>query len=72
MTQRPKKSDQQQVQNEELDEALEESFPASDPPSMTQPKPCGDKMKERPAAKPVRGEDEDDVTRVEQYEDEDK
>ena len=72
MTQSQKKPDPRKVQNEELDEALEESFPASDPPSMTQPKPCGDKMKERPAAKPVRGEDEDDVTRVEQYEDEDK
>ena len=31
----PKKSDKQQ--QAELDEALEDSFPASDPPSMTDP-----------------------------------
>ena len=78
MTQRPKKSDQQQVQNEELDEALEESFPASDPPSMTQPKPHADKPRaeKSPAEKPKTARppsgDDDDLTRVDLYEDEDK
>ena len=57
--QKEKKPDQLRVHDEQLEEALEESFPASDPPSMTQPKP--------------RPEDEDDdPTRVDRYEDEDK
>ena len=32
-----KNPDEQKKLDDELDEALEESFPASDPPSMTQP-----------------------------------
>ena len=33
----PPKTDRQD-QEDQLDEALEESFPASDPPAMTEPK----------------------------------
>jgi len=34
---KPKDPDARKKLDDELDEALEESFPASDPPSMTQP-----------------------------------
>jgi hypothetical protein len=37
-----------------LDEALEETFPASDPPSMTEPAPAGGKQ--RPTSPPGGGE----------------
>jgi hypothetical protein len=37
MTSTPKNKAEEQA---DLTEALEESFPASDPPSMTQPKPA--------------------------------
>lgn len=66
MSQPKKKPDPVKEEDDRLEEALEESFPASDPPSMTQPKPCGDKPKAPPES------DEDEPTRVERYEDEDK
>ena len=69
MTQTPKKPDPaKKEEDDRLEEALEDSFPASDPPSMTQPKPHADKTK--PAPPPE--EDDDDLTRVDLYEDEDK
>ena len=54
MTQQSKKSDAVKQDNDNLEEALEESFPASDPPSMTQPKPHADKPRSEkaPADKP--------------------
>ena len=67
MTQEQKKSDAAKQDNDNLEEALEESFPASDPPSMTQPKPHADKPKAPPPP-----DDDDDLTRVDLYEDEDK
>ena len=72
MTQSQKKPDPRKVQNEELDEALEESFPASDPPSMTQPRSSGDKMKEKSPAKPALADEDEVYTRVDLYENEDK
>lgn len=33
----PRKEDRNRAEDAELEEAIEESFPASDPPSMTQP-----------------------------------
>ncbi len=67
MTPQEKKPDAAKQDNDNLDEALEESFPASDPPSMTQPKPHADKPKAPPPP-----DDDDDLTRVDLYEDEDK
>ena len=78
MTQKPKKLDTAKQDNDNLEEALEESFPASDPPSMTQPKPHADKPRSQtpPADKPKTARppsgDDDDLTRVDLYEDEDK
>ena len=66
--QKEKKPDQLRVHDEQLEEALEESFPASDPPSMTQPKPRPEHAKK---ARP-KAEYDDDATRVDRYEDEDK
>ncbi len=78
MTQQPKKPDAAKQEDDRLEEALEDSFPASDPPSMTQPKPHADKpaSEKSPAdkpktARPPSGGD-DDLTRVDLYEDEDK
>jgi hypothetical protein len=68
MTQQSKKPDVAKQEDDRLEEALEDSFPASDPPSMTQPKPHADKPK---TARPPSGDD-DDLTRVDLYEDEDK
>ena len=67
MTPQEKKPDAAKQDNDNLDEALEESFPASDPPSMTQPKPHADKPKAPPPP-----DDDDDLTLVDLYEDEDK
>ena len=78
MTQEQKKSDAAKKDDDRLEEALEDSFPASDPPSMTQPKPPADKPTEEkpPADKPKTARppsgDDDDQTRVDLYEDEDK
>ena len=63
MTQEKKKRDPAKEEDDRLEEALEDSFPASDPPSMTQPKPHVDKPKT---------EDDDDATRVDRFDDEDK
>jgi hypothetical protein len=41
----------QKNRDQDLDEALGESFPASDPPAMTEPKPA----KSPPRAKPAGG-----------------
>ncbi len=41
----------QKNRDQDLDEALDESFPASDPPAMTEPKPA----KSSPGAKPAGG-----------------
>ena len=83
MPQKSTKPDAAKQDNDNLEEALEESFPASDPPSMTQPKPHADKphadkprSEKAPAdmprtARPPSGDD-DDLTRVDLYEDEDK
>ena len=78
MTQQQKKQDAAKEDCARLDEALEESFHASDPPSMTQPKPHADKPRSEKApadrpktARPPSGDD-DDLTRVDLYEDEDK
>jgi hypothetical protein len=78
MAQQSKKPDTAKQDNDNLEEALEESFPASDPPSMTQPKPHADKPASEKAAadkpktaRPPSGDD-DDLTRVDLYEDEDK
>ena len=68
MTPNPKKPDPLKEQDDRLEEALEDSFPASDPPSMTQPKPHVD----MPKAEPPPDEDEDDATRVDRFENEDK
>ncbi len=38
----PTPAERKQHDDEALDEAIEESFPASDPPSTTQPKPDKD------------------------------
>ena len=77
MTQHSKKTDAAKPEADRLEEALEESFPASDPPSMTQPKPHAEKPRaEKPpadkpkTARPPSGDD--DLTRVDLYEDEDK
>ena len=77
MTQQSKKTDAAKHEDDRLEEALEESFPASDPPSMTQPKPHAEKPRaEKPpadkpkTARPPSGDD--DLTRVDLYEDEDK
>ena len=71
--QKEKKPDQLRVHDEQLEEALEESFPASDPPSMTQPKPRPDQTKkDRPPVKSRVEDEDDDPTRVDRYEDEDK
>jgi hypothetical protein len=67
MTQKQKKSDAAKKDDDKLEEALEDSFPASDPPSMTQPKPHAEKAKTPPSP-----DDDDDLTRVDLYEDEDK
>jgi len=67
MAQQSKKPDTAKQDNDNLEEALEESFPASDPPSMTQPKPHAEKAKTPPSP-----DDDDDLTRVDLYEDEDK
>ena len=77
MTQQPKKPDAAKQENDTLEEALEESFPASDPPSMTQPKPHAEKpcAQKPPAVKPKTARPpsgDDDLTRVDLYEDEDK
>ena len=77
MTQQSKKPDAAKQDNDNLQEALEESFPASDPPSMTQPKPHADKPRSEksPADKPKTARPpsgDDDLTRVDLYEDEDK
>ena len=78
MTQQRKKPDAAKQDNDNLQEALEESFPASDPPSMTQPRPHADKPRaeKSPADKPKTAlppsGDDDDLTRVDLYEDEDK
>ncbi len=78
MTQQPKKPDPaKKEEDERLEEALEDSFPASDPPSMTQPKPHADKppAETPPADKPRTARPpsgDDDLTRVDLYEDEDK
>ena len=78
MTQQSKKPDVAKQEDDRLEEALEDSFPASDPPSMTQPKPHADKprSKKPPADKPKTARppsgDDDDLTRVDLYEDEDK
>ena len=72
MTQQSKKPDAAKQEDDRLEEALEESFPASDPPSMTQPKPHAEKPPaDKPkTARPPSGDD--DLTRVDLYEDEDK
>ena len=77
MTQQPKKPDAAKQEDDRLEEALEDSFPASDPPSMTQPKPHADKppAEKPPADKPKTARPpsgDDDLTRVDLYEDEDK
>ena len=77
MTQQSKKPDAAKQEDDRLEEALEESFPASDPPSMTQPKPHADKPRSEksPADKPTTARPpsgDDDLTRVDLYEDEDK
>ncbi len=66
MSQLKKKSDLIKEEDDRLEEALEESFPASDPPSMTQPKPSAEK------AKAPKETDDEDLSRVDQYENEDK
>ena len=71
MTADPKqKSRDQKTQDDRLEEALEDSFPASDPPSMTQPKthagaPAGkktpkDAAKQAKAVKEVEDGDDDE------------
>ena len=71
MTADPKqKSRDQKTQDDRLEEELEDSFPASDPPSMTQPKthagaPAGkktpkDAAKQAKAVKEVEDGDEDE------------
>jgi hypothetical protein len=77
MTQEQKKSDAPKKDDDKLEEALEDSFPASDPPSMTQPKPHADKPRpeKAPADKPKTARPpsgDDDLTQVDLYEDEDK
>ena len=73
MTQQQKKPDAAKQDNDNLEEALEESFPASDPPSMTQPKPHAEKPHaDKHKAPPTPPDDDDDLTRVDLYEDEDK
>ena len=47
-TQRAAKKRPPQTEDEKLDEALDESFPASDPPAQTQPIKIGSKQKPRP------------------------
>ena len=69
MTRTTKKQTLVKEADDRLEEALEDSFPASDPPSMTQPRPHTDKPA-HPAA-PVEPDD-DDLTRVDLYENEDK
>jgi len=49
MTQSNKEQAQQRrKEHKELDEALEDSFPASDPPAITQPTPPEKDDKEKP------------------------
>jgi hypothetical protein len=78
MTPQSKKPDAAKKDDDNLEEALEDSFPASDPPSMTQPKPHADKPRaekppaDKPKTAPAPSGDDDDLTRVDLYEDEDK
>ncbi len=69
MSQPKKTPDSVKEDDDRLEEALEDSFPASDPPSMTQPKPSADKPK---AKAPPEESDDDDLSRVDLYENEDK
>jgi uncharacterized protein len=50
MTKKPKEAAQKAKTEADLDEALEESFPASDPPAMTEP--AAGPRPTRKAAKP--------------------
>jgi hypothetical protein len=55
MTRKPKEAAQKAKTEADLDEALEETFPASDPPAMTEPaagpRPTRKPPKPRPKAK---------------------
>ena len=48
MNKKAKTKAQKAVEDSNLDEALDESFPASDPPSMTQPRTGADLTQRKP------------------------
>jgi hypothetical protein len=52
MARKPKDEAKKAKDDKKLDEELEETFPASDPPSMTEPPTHGDPPKKRPARRP--------------------
>ena len=72
MTQHKRKIDPVKEEDDRLEEALEESFPASDPPSMTQPKPKPEKPAPQKRGGKALPEEDDEPSRVDRYEDEDK
>jgi hypothetical protein len=52
MTKKTKTKAQKAEENTDLDEALDESFPASDPPSMSRPRTGADVKERRPKRNP--------------------
>jgi hypothetical protein len=54
MAQKAKTKTQKAEEDANLDEALNECFPASDPPSMTQPRTAADARGSRPRRHPKR------------------
>jgi hypothetical protein len=53
MNKKAKTKAQKADENANLDEALDESFPASDPPSMTQPRTGADLQQRKPNRHPT-------------------